>query len=344
MNSGSVDLIATDPPFNKSRDFHATPDSLAAGASFQDRWSWERDVHQDWVDQITDDPPRVMNVVQGSRSSYGDGMGAFLCFMGVRLLAMHRVLKDTGSIYLHCDPTASHYLKELMDAVFGRRNFRNEIVWCYTQGGRPKDDFPNKHDIILRYSKSGKYTLNSRDIRVPYELVSAKSEDSFTKVDEDGRRYKEVYGSDRKKKHRYYKDEGKTPYDWWTDVPQITVRSSVSKKQKTLDIQHKNPSPFTNASSRRAVTAVMWCLIPSVAVRLRLWPLNALIASGSGIDIWSKAHHTVIQRLQREGLAAGGDSAEMLAFGDIHYLTEPPERTDSGDEAVASLRVQGSDE
>ena len=124
MNSESVDLIATDPPFNKGRDFHATPDSLAAGAKFQDRWSWEDDVHDDWVDKITDDFPHVMNVIQGSRSSYGDDMGAFLCFMGVRLLEMRRVLKDTGSIYLHCDDTASHYLKELMDAVFGREVFR----------------------------------------------------------------------------------------------------------------------------------------------------------------------------------------------------------------------------
>ena len=129
MNSESVDLIATDPPFNKGRDFHATSDSLASGASFQDRWSWEQDVHEEWVDQITDDFPLVMNVIQGSRNSYGDDMGAFLCFMAVRLLEMKRVLKPTGSMYLHCDPTASHYLKELMDAVFGRRKFRSEIVW-----------------------------------------------------------------------------------------------------------------------------------------------------------------------------------------------------------------------
>ncbi len=122
MNSESIDLIATDPPFNKGRDFHATPDSLAAGARFQDRWSWERDVHQEWVDQITDDHPNVMTVIQGARISYGGDMGAFLCFMAVRVLAMHRVLKPSGSIYLHCDQTASHYLKQLMDAVFGRRS------------------------------------------------------------------------------------------------------------------------------------------------------------------------------------------------------------------------------
>ena len=75
MNSNSVHLISTDPPFNKNRDFHATPDSLADGASFQDHWSWERDVHQEWVDQIKDDFPHVMEVINGSRASYGDDMG-----------------------------------------------------------------------------------------------------------------------------------------------------------------------------------------------------------------------------------------------------------------------------
>ena len=122
MNSESVHLIATDPPFNKGRDFHATPDSLAKGASFQDRWSWETDVHEEWIDQITDDHPNVMNVVQGSRSSYGDDMGAFLCFMAVRLLSMRRVLREDGSIYLHCDPTASHYLKELLALIANKRH------------------------------------------------------------------------------------------------------------------------------------------------------------------------------------------------------------------------------
>ena len=75
MNSDSVDLIATDPPFNKGRDFHATPDSLAAGAKFQDRWSWERDVHQDWTDQITDDHPRLMEAIESARYAHSDGMG-----------------------------------------------------------------------------------------------------------------------------------------------------------------------------------------------------------------------------------------------------------------------------
>ena len=108
MNSESVDLIATDPPFNKGKDFHATPDSLAAGAKFQDRWSWEEDVHQEWVDKLTDDYPKLIEAIESARYAHSDGMGAYMCFMAVRLLEMHRVLKSTGSMYLHCDPTASH--------------------------------------------------------------------------------------------------------------------------------------------------------------------------------------------------------------------------------------------
>ena len=192
MNSESVDLIATDPPFNKSRDFHATPDSLAAGASFQDRWSWERDVHEDWTDQITDDSPNVMNVIQGSRSSYGDDMGAFLCFMAVRLLAMRRVLKPTGSIYLHCDPTASHYLKELMDAVFGRKSFRNEIVWRRTGSHNSAHRFGPIHDIILFYAKSDAYTH-----RVQFsQYLRGHVDEYFKKSDSHGRYWtNSIHGS-----------------------------------------------------------------------------------------------------------------------------------------------------
>ena len=86
-------------------------------------------MHREWVDQIKDDHPKLMEAIESARHAHSDGMGAFMCFMAVRLLAMHRVLKETGSIYLHCDPTASHYLKAVMDAVFGWRGFRNEIGW-----------------------------------------------------------------------------------------------------------------------------------------------------------------------------------------------------------------------
>ena len=215
MNSESVDLIATDPPFNKGRDFHATPDSLAAGAKFQDRWSWERDVHEEWVDQIKDDYPRLMEAIESARYAHSDGMGAYMCFMAVRLLAMRRVLKLTGSIYLHCDPTASHYLKAVMDAIFGWRNFRNEIVWRYKYGGRGKAHFGRKHDVILYYVKSRRAEFDEKAVRVPHEPDSLAV--NFRHIDEDGRRYREGKWKSGKT-YRYYADEGRSCDDVWTDI------------------------------------------------------------------------------------------------------------------------------
>ena len=167
MNGETVDLIATDPPFNKSRDFNATPGSLAQGAKFQDRWNWILDVQEPWMDEIKDEQPQVHALIDyviggidndpKTRRSRGgrEDMAAFIAFMAVRVLHMHRVLKPTGSIYLHCDPTASHYLKALLDAVFGDRNFRNEIVWQRT-GTKTlaSTRYPRDHDIILYYVKS----------------------------------------------------------------------------------------------------------------------------------------------------------------------------------------------
>ena len=153
LNTGTVNLIATDPPFNKSKDFHATPDSLAKGASFADRWSWDKDVHDDWVDAIKDDWPAAWTAIDGARRIAGDDMGAFLCWLGVRLMEMHRVLADDGSIYLHIDHTAHAYVKVLLDAIFGRENFQNEIVWHYRRWTGGANRFQQLHDTILFYSK-----------------------------------------------------------------------------------------------------------------------------------------------------------------------------------------------
>ncbi len=87
--------------------------------------------------------------------------------MAIRIMEMKRLLKPIASIYLHCDHNASHYLKLLMDSIFGKKNFRNEIVWCYRGGGVPKNDFARKHDIIFRYSRGEKVIFNVDDIRLP---------------------------------------------------------------------------------------------------------------------------------------------------------------------------------
>ncbi|MBF2734501.1 MAG: site-specific DNA-methyltransferase, partial [Betaproteobacteria bacterium AqS2] len=102
MNSESVDLIATDPPFNKKRDFHASPGSVAAGASFEDRWSWKEDVHDDWLRKLNEEEhAQLRAAVFAAKEVHSDGMGAYICYMAVRLLEMHRLLKPTGSLYLH---------------------------------------------------------------------------------------------------------------------------------------------------------------------------------------------------------------------------------------------------
>ena len=107
--------------------------SAAAGAAFKDTWTLS-DLDVAWMGLIADEQPALAHVIKTSGLTYGKGMQSYLTMMAVRLMEMHRVLKPTGSIYLHCDPTASHYLKLFMDAVFGAGNFRNEITWKRRHG------------------------------------------------------------------------------------------------------------------------------------------------------------------------------------------------------------------
>ena len=178
INSESVDLIATDPPFNKSKDFHATPDSLAAGASFPDRWRWEQDVQQEWVDSLEDDWPDVWRFINGVKESGQRDMAAFLCWLGVRLLECRRILKPTGSLYLHIDHTAHAYAKVLLDGIFGRENFRNEIVWKRTNAPTASDyQLGCVHDTLLFYAKSDQVTVNP--VFIPYTDAYVKQNYRF---------------------------------------------------------------------------------------------------------------------------------------------------------------------
>ena len=132
LNSASVDLIYLDPPFNSNRNYAAPVGSAAAGAAFKDTCAVRPERGLDGL--IADEQPAMYQVLQASGLTHGKGMQSYLCMMAVRLLEMRRILKDTGSLYLHCDPTASHYLKMLMDSIYGQSSFRNEIVWKRTSG------------------------------------------------------------------------------------------------------------------------------------------------------------------------------------------------------------------
>ena len=130
LNSASIDLIYLDPPFNSNRNYRA-PVGLPGGkevlAEFKDTWNYT-DIDASWRGMIKEEHPALYNLLNAVESIQGKSMVSYLIFMAPRLMEMKRVLKSTGSIYLHCDPTASHYLKLLMDWIFGKANFRNEIV------------------------------------------------------------------------------------------------------------------------------------------------------------------------------------------------------------------------
>ena len=144
-------------------------------------------------------------------------MLAYLVMMAPRLLELRRVLKPTGSIYLHCDPAASHYLKMLMDSVFGPRLFQNEIVWCYEIGGRSKKRWGRKHDTLLFYSKSDQFTFNWQDVAEPRKSGTHMR----ASVDTDGREYQEKTDAKTGKVYRYYVDAGTITPDFWTGIQQI---------------------------------------------------------------------------------------------------------------------------
>ena len=152
MTSECVDLIYLDPPFNSNQNYAAPVGSKAAGAAFKDTWALS-DLDVAWMGLIADEQPATANVLRTAGLTHGKGMQSYLTMMAVRLMEMRRVLKPTGSIYLHCDPTASHYLKLLMDAVFGARNFRNEIIWNRTRGkGLNPTRYVRNCDHIIYYS------------------------------------------------------------------------------------------------------------------------------------------------------------------------------------------------
>ena len=184
MNSGTVDLIYLDPPFNSNQNYAAPIGSKAAGAAFKDTWTLD-DVDRLWILLLRDSDPVLYHVIEGARLVHGRGMASYLSMMAQRLREMQRLLKPTGSLYLHCDPTASHYLKMLLDAVFGLQRFINEIVWQRTYSHNMASvGFARQNDILFLYSKSSTFTFNP--VYVPYGPAQMKR----YKPDPEGRLYK----------------------------------------------------------------------------------------------------------------------------------------------------------
>ena len=409
MNSETVHLIATDPPFNKNRDFHATPDSLARGARFSDRWSWERDVHEEWTDSIKDDWPAVWSVIESTRVSYGDDMAAFLCWLGVRLMEMHRVLRDDGSIYLHCDPTASPYIKALIDGIFDGENFLSEIIWkrhnAHSDTKQGRRQHGHIHDSILFYKKGRSwiwnpvYTDYDRDYVEDFykfiedgtgrrfqkgDLTAAKlggdtsyewrikrptgeewtadltdewkepkgnweykgvppyrgrywgfSYENMCQMSEEGRL---IYARTGMPRYKRYLDEmpGVTLQDMWYDIkPAPKSERTGYPTQKPIALYERIIKASSNQGDVVLDPFAGCVTTPIAAERLgRQWV---------GIDIWDGAYQTVLTRLEQEGLAvkdADPKQLHLMTFGDVHYLTSPPERTDDDEVAAPNFRLK----
>jgi len=168
----NVDLIYLDPPFKSGKDYnilYKEGDGTKSAAQikvFEDTWHWDR-LAQTTFEEITEGefPQKAKDLIIAFKHFLGENdMMAYLVMMTPRIQELHKVLKPTGSIYLHCDSTASHYLKLVMDSVFGKENFRNEIIWHYFLGGKAKRFFARKHDSIFFYNKSDRWIFNYREV------------------------------------------------------------------------------------------------------------------------------------------------------------------------------------
>jgi len=189
INSDCIDLIYLDPPFNKNKEFTAPIGSSAEGASFKDIFR-EDDLKDEWLQTIREDSPDLFHYLNGIKGIGKPYNFAYLAYMAIRLTECRRLLKNTGSLYLHCDQTISHYLKTLLDCIFGEQNFRNEIIWQKNdnraKGSQHKPKrYGTQTDSIFFYSKSKNAAL------LPHvELAGKDVEIEFPKLDKNGKRYK----------------------------------------------------------------------------------------------------------------------------------------------------------
>ncbi|MCG9133632.1 HNH endonuclease, partial [Candidatus Poribacteria bacterium] len=250
-------------------------------------------------------------------------MMIYLMAMTIRLIEMHRILKPTGSIYLHCDPTASHYLKLVMDAIFEKENFRNEIVWCYRGGGVPKNDFSRKHDIILRYSKTEDVTFNIDDIRIPYSVsVMESSESRYDK----SYRGNNVYSGYRPNKL------GKHPEDWWTIQPLMP-----SDKKERTGYPTQKPLKLLERIIKASSNEGDVVLDPFCGCATACVAAEKLRRQWVGIDISPSAE--AITKLRLDDASEQGALFSPIAMSDVFVAHAAPVRTDTDAEAPQQRKL-----
>ncbi len=305
----SVDLCYIDPPFNSKRNYNQIYNNVgtedrAQAQAFLDTWTWDDRANDGYSEILANAEgrfqPQLAELIKGLHAVLGKGsLLAYLISMALRITEIHRILKPTGSFYLHCDPTSSHYLKLVLDAVFCSQggDFINEIAWCYSHGGKSKHHFGRKHDTIFFYSKSEDFTFNSDGIKI--EMRSGKhSFGGRLETDSDGRKYRLVYGTKnsegKTKYYKYYLDEGKIPEDWWTDINSIQATSAERLGYPTQKPEALLERIIRASSNEGDVILDAYCgcgTTVAVAQRLkRKW---------IGIDITYQSISLVLRRLEK---------------------------------------------
>ena len=316
LNSDLVDLIYLDPPFNSKRMYSAPIGSKAAGSSFKDMWTWE-DVNVEYLNTLAEKYLALTDFIDSVGVIHSKAMAAYLTYMAQRIVEMHRILKDTGSLYLHCDPTASHYLKVILDEIFGKDNFRNEIVWHYkTTLKASKRHLGRDHDIIFCYAKSDLHQINPDRADYPASENTLKRWAKY--ADADGFvSNKHFAGSkstiiDTSDDEKGFNINHGIPRDVWY-IPHLTGSSKEKTgypTQKPLALLHR----IIKTSSKEGdivMDPFCGCATTCVAAQQlgRKW---------IGIDIEAQAKDILVERLK--------DDAGL--FSDFTATDTPPQRTD----------------
>ncbi len=295
MDTASIDLIYLDPPFNSNRHYEAPIGSKAAGAEFKDAWTFE-DTKDAWWGLIADEHPALYKVIDAAGEVGNKGDKAYLIYMAMRLLEMYRILKDTGSIYLHCDPTMSHSLKMAMDAIFGRKNFRNEIIWHYRRWTAAAKHFQRMHDIILWYSHSDEVTFFPQ-----HEPYSSKT--IHRKISVDGETDLEAM-----------RDIGRGVMV--SDVWQIPYLHSQAKERVGYPTQ--KPSMLLDRVIQASSNEGDMLLDPFCGCATACLVAEKLGRRWVGIDVSPLAAQLIRQRMREE----------LGLFGEVFHRTDIPQRSD----------------
>ncbi len=317
------------PPFNSNANYAAPIGSEAAGAEFKDTWTLS-DLDTEWINLIASKHPALYRVLLAAIT---DNDKSYLVYMAVRLMEMHRVLKSTGTIYLHCDPTMSHYLKLVMDAVFGRDNFVNEVIWHYKSfHGQTRRYFAKKHDTFLMYSKSDTWTFNRL-----YEDDNTQTVDfkRWRKYLVDGRyilgrnmpvqdsrfvRYlkawRKKYGREPGNDDVVYEVKGQSLDTVWDLKP-------VDPKDKKEKVGYPTQKPLALYQRIIAASSNKGDIVfdPFCGCATTLVAADRLDRQWAGIDVSSTAATLILRRLRHD---------RGPLYDDVIHLTDIPQRNDLG--------------